>query len=113
MTGRLQRVIVPSAAVLSIVASMAIAQVPQSLRGKIESVASQTLVVKARDGTMTNVKLPDDVHVFTLKQASLADLKHGSLVGTTAIGQMSDIEKAMEIYIFPDEPKHEPMFRPR
>jgi hypothetical protein len=80
MIGRLQRVIVPSAAVLSIVASMAIAQVPQSLRGKIESVASQTLVVKARDGTMTNVKLPDDVRIFTLKQASLADLKRGSLV---------------------------------
>jgi hypothetical protein len=108
MIGRLQRVIVPSAAVLSIVASMAMAQVPQSLRGKIESVASQTLVVKARDGTMTNVKLPDDVHVFTLKQASLADLKRGGLVGTTAIAQMSGPQKAVEIYIFPDEANHEP-----
>ena len=108
MIGRLRRVIVSGAAILSMVASIAMAQVPQSLRGKIESVAGQTLAVKARDGTMTNVKLADDVHVFNLKQASLADLKHGSLVGTTATGQMSGPEKAVEIYIFPDEPKHEP-----
>ena len=108
MIGWLQKVIVPSAAVLSIVASTAVAQVPQWLRGKIENVASQTLVVKARDGTMTSVMLADDVHVFTPKQASLADLKHGSLVGTTAIVQMKGPEKAVEIYIFPDEPRHEP-----
>ena len=108
MIGRLQKMIVPSAAVLSIVGSMAMAQVAQSLRGKIETVASQALVVKARDGTTTNVRLADDVHVFKLTQASLADLKHGSIVGTTAIGQMSGPEKAVEIYIFPDESKHEP-----
>ena len=89
MLGRLQRVIVPSAAVLSMVASMAMAQDLQLLRGRIESVADRTLVVKARDGTMTNVNLADNVHVFNLKQASLADLKHGSLVGTTAIAEMS------------------------
>ena len=108
MIRRLRRVIFPSATVLSMVTSMALAQVPQSLRGKIESVAGQTLAVKARDGTTTNVKLADDVHVFNLKQASLADLKHGSLVGTTATGQMSGPQKAVEIYIFPDEPRHEP-----
>ncbi|MBV9532651.1 MAG: hypothetical protein JO283_16720 [Bradyrhizobium sp.] len=106
--GKLQKVIVPGAAVLSIAASVAMAQAARSLRGKIENVASQTLVVTARDGTMTNVMLADEVHVFKLKQASLADLEHGSVVGTTAIGQMSGSEKAVEIYIFPDEPRHEP-----
>jgi hypothetical protein len=108
MMGKLQKVIVPGAAVLSIAASMAMAQAARSLRGKIENVASQTLLVTARDGTMTNVMLADEVHVFKLKQASLADLKHGSVVGTTAIGQMSGPEKAVEIYIFPEEPRHEP-----
>ena len=105
---RLRRAIVSGAAVLSMAASIAMAQVPQSLRGKIDSVMGQTLIVKARDGSMTNVKLADDVHVFNLKQASLADLKQGKLVGTTATGQMSGPQKAVEIYIFPDEPKHEP-----
>jgi hypothetical protein len=90
------------------VTSMVMAQAPQSLRGKIETVVGQTLAVKVRDGTTANVKLADDVRVFNLKQASLADLKHGSLVGTTATGQMSGPQKAVEIYIFPDDPKHEP-----
>jgi hypothetical protein len=103
----LQRVIVPGAAMLSIVASIAMAQVPQRLRGKIENVASQSLVVKARDGTMRNVRLADDVHVFMPKQASLSDLKHGSLIGAAAIAQADGDQKVMQIYIFPDERGHE------
>jgi hypothetical protein len=60
------------AAILSIVASMAMAQVPLTLRGTIDSVASHTLVVKAQDGMTRNIRLADDVHVFMPKQASLA-----------------------------------------
>jgi hypothetical protein len=86
---------------------MAMAQVPLTLRGAIDSVASQALVVKARDGTMKNVRLADDVHVFMPKQASLADLKYGSLVGTTAIEQLDGDQRAIQIYIFPDERRHE------
>jgi hypothetical protein len=100
---------VAAIAILSIAASAAMAQVPQSLRGKIENVATPTLVVKARDGTTKNVMIANDAHVFTLKQASLADVKSGSLVGVTATGQMSGgLEKVVEIYVFPDEPRHEP-----
>ena len=103
------RVFVPAAIVLSTVISIATAQVPLTLRGTIESASSRTLTVRARDGVETKVRLADDVHVLLLKQASLADLKRGSLVGTTAIQQMGGgSEKAVEIYIFPDEPKHEP-----
>jgi hypothetical protein len=85
--------LVPGAIALSMVVSITMAQVPLTLRGTIESASSQTLAVKARDGTMANVKLADDVHVFRLDQATLADLKRGSLVGTTAIelmGQRAD-----------------------
>ena len=108
MIPRLQRMFARGAVVLSIVASVAMAQIPLVLRGTIESASSDTLAVKLRDGRTTNVKLADDVHVFTLKQASLADLKRGGLVGTTAIRQMDGSQKAVEIYIFPDEPRHEP-----
>ena len=110
MVPRLQRMFVPGAVVLSIVASVAMAQIPlMFLRGTIESASSETLAVKLYDGKTTNVKLADDVHVFTLKQASLADLKRGNLVGTTAIRQMDGSQKAVEIYVFPDEPSHEPV----
>jgi hypothetical protein len=110
MMWRLQRVTVPCAAILAIVASTTVAQVPLTLRGTIESVASpslslasQSLVVKERNGTMSKVSLTDDVHVFMLKQASLADLKHGTLVGTTATRQFDGDQKAMAIYIFPED----------
>jgi hypothetical protein len=98
--------IVPGAVALSLVASVAIAQAPLSLRGTIESVASPALVVKARDGTTTNVRLADGVRVFTLKPAALADVKPGGHVGLTARRQMGGDENlgAVEIYIFPDQP---------
>jgi hypothetical protein len=87
---------------------MAVAQARLTLRGTIKNVGDQTLVVKERDGKMTNVSLADDVHVFTLKKASLANVKQGSVVGVTARQQMDDSPKAVEIYIFPDQPRHQP-----
>ena len=84
------------------------AQVSQRLRGTIESVSGQMLVVKARDGKMTNVKLADGAHVFTLNTASLTNIKEGGLVGITAKRQMDESQEAAEIYIFVDEHTHEP-----
>jgi len=100
-----------AAVVFSLIASIAMAQFFLPLRGRIESVDNQTLLVKARDGTMINVKVTDDVHVFTLKKASLADIKTGSLIGITAKHQMDGSQKAVEIYIFVDERTHEPWGR--
>ena len=108
MTTTAQRLIGPGALVLLLVASTAMAQVSQRLRGTIESVSSQMLVVKARDGKMVNVRLADGAHVFTLKTASLADIKEGGLVGITVKRQMDGSQEATEIYIFPDERTHEP-----
>jgi len=96
-----------AAVVLSLVASIAVAQRSLQLRGTIESVDNQTLLVKARDGTMMNVKLADDVHVFTLNKASLADIKQGSRVGIIAKNQMDGSQKAVQVYIFADEDRHE------
>lgn len=92
--------------------SMTIGQVYQSLRGSIESMDGQTLAVREPSGDAQNVKLADDVRVFTLKAASLADVKPGGLVGITAQPQMDGSQKAAEIYIFLDEPTHEPWSLP-
>ena len=100
-----------AAVVLSLVASIAVAQLSLQLRGTIESVDNQTLQVKARDGKMMNVKLADDVQIFTLNKASLADIKQGSLVGIIAKNQMDGSQKAVQVYIFMDEHMHEPWSR--
>jgi hypothetical protein len=98
----------PGTIVLLLVASIAMAQVRLTLRGTIENAEGQTLVVKLQDGTMKNVQLADDVHVFTIKKSSLANVKRGSVVAVTASRQMDDSQKAAEIYIFPDQPRHQP-----
>jgi len=107
MIAIVRSVVGAAAVVLSLVASIAVAQLSLQLRGTIESVDNQTLLVKARDGKMMNVKLADDVQVFTLNKASLADIKQGSLVGITAKNQMDGSEKALQVYIFMDEHRHE------
>jgi hypothetical protein len=100
---------VPGAVALSLVASIAIAQIPLPLRGTIESVASPALVVKARDGTRMHVRLADDVRVFTLREAALADVKAGGYVALTARRQLGgDGLGAVEVYIFPDQPVRNP-----
>lgn len=84
----MRSVVGAAAVVFSLVASIAVAQFSLPLRGRIESVDNQTLLVKARDGTMRNVKLTDDAYVFTLKKASLADIKPSGLVGIIVKHQM-------------------------
>jgi len=64
MIAIVRSVVGAAAVVLSLVASIAVAQLSLQLRGTIESVDNQTLLVKARDRTMMNVKLADDVHVL-------------------------------------------------
>jgi hypothetical protein len=103
-----QRLIGAGTLIILLVAPTAMAQVSQRLRGTIESVSGQMLVVKARDGKIANVKLADGAHVFTLNTASLADIKEGRLVGITAKRQKDGSQEATEIYIFPDERTHEP-----
>jgi hypothetical protein len=51
---------------LLLASPIAVAQLYESLRGTIESVDGQTLLVKSRNGTTSNVKLADDARVFTL-----------------------------------------------
>jgi hypothetical protein len=103
-----QRVVSAGAVVLCLLASTAMAQAYLQSRGTIESVDSQRLVLKTRDGTTMKVTLADDAHVFTLNKASLADVQPGSFVSITVKQQMDGSQKAQEVYIFPNESEHEP-----
>jgi hypothetical protein len=93
---------------LLFVSYVALAQVAESLRGTIESVDGQSLVVNARTGTTINVRLADDAHVFILKPAALADAKVGSFVGMTTQPQPGGTESVVELYIFPSDPSRDP-----
>jgi hypothetical protein len=78
------------------------AQESVRVRGTIERVEGQTLLVKARDGAELKVVLPDNAVVVGLVKASLADIKPGSFVGVTGMPQADGSQKAVEVHIFPE-----------
>ena len=75
-------------------------QPPMRIRGQIEKVDGNTLTVKARDGAMLTVNVPDNVRVMNFVKASLADIKPNSYIGVTAMPQPDGSQRAIAIHIF-------------
>ena len=73
---------------------------PVRVRGEIEKVDGNTLTVKARDGAMLTINVPDNVRVMNFVKASLADIKPSSYIGVTAMPQADGSQKAIAIHIF-------------
>ena len=89
---------------LTFAALPAFAQQPQTLRirGTIEKVDGQDLVIKSRDGSDLNVKLAENARVLALVKASRADIKPGSYIGVTAMPEADGSQRAIAIHIFPE-----------
>jgi hypothetical protein len=63
----------------------ALAQQPsQRIRGTIESTTGTSITVKQADGADVSIKLADNVQVFGVVPATLADLKPGTYIGASA-----------------------------
>ena len=88
--------------VLVFAASATWAQETVRVRGTIEGVEGQTLLVKSRDGRVVKVALPDNAPVVGIANASLSDVKPGSFVGVTGMPQADGSQKAVEVHIFPE-----------
>jgi hypothetical protein len=78
----------------------ALAQQPQRVRGTIESVDGSTLVIKQGEGPDVTVKLTDNVQVFGVAPATLADVKTGAYIGVGAMSQPDGSQKAIQVMIF-------------
>ena len=85
------------------VASASAQQKNIRVRGTIEQVDGPVLTIKSRDGDTLKVKMAYDAKVVALVKASLADIKPGSFVGSTAIPEEDGRWKAVEVHIFPEE----------
>lgn len=88
----------------------------QRVMGTIEAVNGQTLTVKSRDGE-TKVTVTDNVTVFGVAKATLADLKPGSFVGVGAMPQPDGSQKAIRVMIFAESQRgtgegHRPWVQP-
>ena len=88
--------------VLVFAASTTWAQETVRVRGTIEQVEGQTLMVKSRDGARLKVVLADNALIVGIVKASLSDIKPGSFVGVTGMPQADGSQKAVEVHIFPE-----------
>jgi hypothetical protein len=76
---------------------------PVRIRGEIEKVDGNSLMIKARDGSHVTVAVPDNVRVMGMVKASLADIKPNSYIGVTADPQPDGSQKAIAIHIFTEQ----------
>lgn len=96
------RILTAAAFVAALAVSTASAQQPQTqrVRGTIEKVNGNTLLIKAPDGNPLTLTLTDNALVVGVEKASLADIKEGSYIGSGALPQPDGTQKAVEVHIF-------------
>jgi hypothetical protein len=80
------------------------AQQPQAqrVRGSVEKIDGNNLLVKQRDGTTVTVSLASNAQVVGVAKATAADIKEGSYIGSGAVPQADGSQKAVEVHIFAD-----------
>jgi hypothetical protein len=96
------RSLVLAALALICAASPLLAQETVRVRGTIESVEGATYVVKTRDGDTVKVTLTDKPLFVAMVKASMADIKPGMFVGSTAMPEPDGSLSAVEVHIFPE-----------
>ena len=86
---------------VALAATSVLAQQAQTQRvmGTISGVDGNTLVVKTKDAEL-KVNVTDNVAVFGVVRAALADLKKGEFVGVGAMPQPDGSQKAIRVMIF-------------
>lgn len=97
----MQKLMVGMAAlVLFAVTSAASAQQPSRIRGQIEKMDGSAMALKARDGTLMDIKLADDARVSALVKATLADIKPDTFIGVAGLPLPDGSIEAYSIHIF-------------
>jgi len=76
--------------------------VPSRVRGTIEGVDGDVLAVKSRSGQDVKLHMTPDVRVAGIIRIALADIKVGSLIGTTTVPGPDGGQKAIEVHVFPE-----------
>jgi uncharacterized protein (DUF2147 family) len=94
-----------AAAVVAASTLYAIAQqapTPSRVRGTIESVDGEVLMVKSRSGEDVKLHMTSDIRVVGITKIALTDIKVGSFVGTTTVPGPDGVPTAVEVHVFPE-----------
>ena len=94
-------------AAIALIALPAIAQntpegTPTRIRGTVEKLDGQTLMVKSRDGQQLTIVLAPNFTVSAVVKKSLADIKAGDYVGAAWTKGADGKLHALEVLIFPE-----------
>ena len=76
---------------------------PTRVRGTIESVAGDTLMVKSRSGEDVRLTMTGDIRVVGIVKIALSDIKVGSFIGTTTVPGPDGGPNAVEVHVFPED----------
>ncbi|HSW17544.1 MAG TPA: hypothetical protein VLJ86_09985 [Ramlibacter sp.] len=72
------------------------------LRGTIESVTAQKLVLRERGGERVELELPANLVVSEVYPIALADVQAGSYIGVGAMPQADGTQRAIAVTVFPE-----------
>ncbi|NTJ68449.1 hypothetical protein G6M50_23760 [Agrobacterium rhizogenes] len=71
------------------------------VRGVVENLSGDTLMVKSREGKDVTIKLKSGWAVNGIVNASVTDIKPGDFVGIASVPTDSGVNGALEVLIFP------------
>lgn len=91
-------------AFLALVVLPAFAQegTPTRIRGTVEKLDGQTLIVKSRENQELSITLSEDLRVSAVTKADLSDIKSGDYIGSAAVKGTDGKLHAQEVLIFPE-----------
>jgi hypothetical protein len=103
----MNRLILAVAAVVSLYAGQAAAQMPamQRVEGTVAAVSDKTLTVTAKDGANTTVDLLPGVTVSVVAPIAIDQIQAGSYVATANKTQPDGTGVSVEIRVFPPDTK--------
>jgi hypothetical protein len=102
MHGMLRRSLVVSGFALVCAGSPVRAQDTVRVRGSVEGMDGAMYVVKTRAGETLKVAVTDKPLFVAMVKASMADIKPGMFVGSTAMPGPNGSLRAVEVHIFPE-----------
>jgi hypothetical protein len=94
------RILTATAFAAAVAVTSASAQQTQRVKGTIEKVDGNTLLIKGPDGGPVTLTLADNALIVGVVKATLADIKEGSYIGSGALPQPDGTQKAVEVHIF-------------
>jgi hypothetical protein len=102
MRSALHRTVIVAGLIAVCLAGPALAQETVRVRGTIERMEGAAYVVKTRDGQTVKVTMGNKPLFVAMVKASMADIKPGMFVGSTAMPDADGSLKAVEVHIFPE-----------